>query len=59
MENKTFLIGNLALNQPCSLSEQCSGSPYASCLGGMCSCIVGYTAENSNDCVQSMPSVSK
>lgn len=59
MEKKPFLIGNLALNQPCSLSEQCSGSPYASCLGGMCSCIVGYTAENSNDCVQSMPSVSK
>nr|XP_034330396.1 uncharacterized protein LOC105343881 isoform X2 [Crassostrea gigas] len=44
--------GNLALNQSCSLSEQCVGSPYASCLGGKCSCIEGYTAENETSCVQ-------
>ncbi|XP_065925084.1 prion-like-(Q/N-rich) domain-bearing protein 25 [Magallana gigas] len=44
--------GNLALNHPCSFSEQCSGSPYASCLGGICSCIEGYTAEESTYCVE-------
>nr|XP_034330406.1 uncharacterized protein LOC105322814 isoform X7 [Crassostrea gigas] len=45
--------GNLTLNQTCFLSEQCAGSPYASCLGGICSCIEGYTAKNSTNCVQS------
>ncbi|XP_065925664.1 uncharacterized protein [Magallana gigas] len=45
--------GNLTLNQTCSFGEQCVGSPYASCLGGICSCIEGYTAKNSTDCVQS------
>uniref|UniRef100_A0A8W8IUG0 EB domain-containing protein n=1 Tax=Magallana gigas TaxID=29159 RepID=A0A8W8IUG0_MAGGI len=49
--------GNLALNQSCSLSEQCVGSPYASCLGGKCSCIEGYTAENETSCVQIKVSV--
>lgn len=44
--------GNLTLNQTCSFSEQCVGSPYASCLGGICSCIEGYTAKNFTDCVQ-------
>eukprot|EP00105_Crassostrea_gigas_P039433 XP_019923581.1 PREDICTED: tenascin [Crassostrea gigas] len=44
--------GNLALNQSCSFSEQCAGSPYASCLRGKCSCIEGYTAEGSTYCVQ-------
>lgn len=50
----TFCIGNLALNQSCSFSEQCKGSPNASCLGGKCSCNQGYTAEESSHCVQSM-----
>uniref|UniRef100_K1PGB4 Uncharacterized protein n=1 Tax=Magallana gigas TaxID=29159 RepID=K1PGB4_MAGGI len=36
----------------CSFSEQCAGSPYASCLRGKCSCIEGYTAEGSTYCVQ-------
>lgn len=47
-------IGNLALNQSCSFSEQCAGSSYASCLRGKCSCIEGYTAEGSTYCVNSM-----
>eukprot|EP00105_Crassostrea_gigas_P028133 XP_011449685.1 PREDICTED: uncharacterized protein LOC105343881 isoform X3 [Crassostrea gigas] len=44
--------GNLALNQSCSFSEQCAGSPYTSCFGGTCSCIEGYTAENATSCDQ-------
>lgn len=51
----TLWIGNLALNQPCSFNEQCAGSPYASCLERYCSCIEGYTAMNSTNCVKSMP----
>lgn len=47
-------IGNLALNEPCSFSEQCLGSPNASCLGRKCSCIEGYTAKESTHCVQSI-----
>lgn len=50
----TVWIGNLALNQSCSFSEQCARLPYASCLGGNCSCVDGYTAENATSCVQSM-----
>lgn len=49
--------GNLALNQSCSFSEQCAGLPYASCLGGNCSCVDGYTAENATSCVQSQKSI--
>lgn len=49
-----FWIGNLVLNQTCSFSEQCTGSPYSSCLGGKCSCIEGYTAKNVTSCIQSM-----
>lgn len=49
--------GNLALNQSCSLSEQCVGSPYASCLGGKCSCIEGFTAKNATSCIQSQTSI--
>nr|XP_034330407.1 uncharacterized protein LOC105332499 [Crassostrea gigas] len=46
-------IATLALNQSCTLSDQCAGSPYASCFGGKCTCIEGYAAENSTKCVQS------
>lgn len=35
-------------------SEQGTGSLYASCIGGTCSCIERYTAENATSCVQSM-----
>uniref|UniRef100_A0A8W8IY64 EGF-like domain-containing protein n=1 Tax=Magallana gigas TaxID=29159 RepID=A0A8W8IY64_MAGGI len=49
--------GNLVLNQTCSLSEQCTGSPYASCLGGKCSCIEGYTAKNVTSCIQIQTSI--
>ncbi|XP_065925492.1 uncharacterized protein [Magallana gigas] len=53
MRNEICSKRNLALNQSCSFSEQCAGSPYASCLEGYCSCMQGYTARNSTDCVQS------
>nr|XP_034330557.1 uncharacterized protein LOC105319457 [Crassostrea gigas] len=49
--------GNLVLNQTCSFSEQCTGSPYSSCLGGKCSCIEGYTAKNVTSCIQSQTSI--
>eukprot|EP00105_Crassostrea_gigas_P028131 XP_011449683.1 PREDICTED: uncharacterized protein LOC105343881 isoform X1 [Crassostrea gigas] len=49
--------GNIVLNQSCSFRDQCAGSPYASCLGGICSCIEGYTAENATSCIQSEKSV--
>lgn len=49
-----YFVANLPLNQSCLLNDQCSGSPYASCLGDKCSCIEGYQAVNSTDCVLSM-----
>ncbi|XP_065937240.1 uncharacterized protein [Magallana gigas] len=45
---------NLSLNTSCIFNDQCSGSPYASCLGEKCSCIEGYEAVNSTDCVLSI-----
>lgn len=45
------LQGNLSLNQSCTTTDQCSRNPYASCLGGKCSCIEGYAASSSSDCV--------
>lgn len=42
---------NLSLNMSCVVNDQCSGSPYASCRGGRCSCIEGFIALNSTDCV--------
>lgn len=49
--------GNLALNQSCYFGEQCTGSPYTSCLGEKCSCIEGYTAKNSTGCAQITKSI--
>lgn len=43
-----------SLNQSCTTTDQCSGNPYASCLGGKCSCIEGYAASSSSDCVLGM-----
>lgn len=48
-------IETLALNQSCALSDQCAGSPNATCFGGKCTCIEGYSVENSTKCVQSKP----
>lgn len=48
-------IETVALNQSCTSSDQCAGSPYASCFGGKCTCIEGYTSENTAKCFQSMP----
>lgn len=48
-----YFVANLSLNQSFIVNDQCSGSPYASCLGEKCSCIEGYIAVNSTDCVLS------
>lgn len=45
------LQGHLTLNQSCITTDQCLGLPYASCLGGTCSCIEGYAASSSSNCV--------
>lgn len=49
-----YFVANLSLNKSCIFNDQCSGSPYASCLGDKCSCIEGYQAVNATDCVLSM-----
>lgn len=48
------LLGNLTLNQSCTTADQCLGLPYASCLGGKCSCTEGYDVSNSSYCVLSI-----
>ncbi|XP_065937241.1 uncharacterized protein [Magallana gigas] len=54
MVNHACHEANLSLNTSCIFNDQCSGSPYASCLGEKCSCIEGYEAVNSTDCVLSI-----
>ena len=48
------LKGNVSLGDACILYPQCLGSPNASCLDGICSCIEGYVPDNSSKCIQSM-----
>lgn len=48
------ILGHLTLNQSCITTDQCLGLPYASCLGGTCSCIEGYAASSSSNCVLGM-----
>ncbi|XP_065938817.1 uncharacterized protein [Magallana gigas] len=45
--------GDLPLNESCTYDSQCLGYPYASCVGGKCSCIKGYSAKDSSVCVPS------
>lgn len=45
---------NIPLNQSCDFNEQCTGSRYATCLDGACTCTEGYIATNSSECVVGM-----
>nr|XP_022296134.1 uncharacterized protein LOC111105927 [Crassostrea virginica] len=42
------------LNQTCEINAQCMGTPYATCLGGVCTCIEGYKPTTSSECVLKM-----
>nr|XP_022297563.1 uncharacterized protein LOC111106959 [Crassostrea virginica] len=56
MVNGHCVKENIPLNQSCDLNEQCIGSRYATCLDGICTCIEGYTATNSTECVLELQS---
>lgn len=40
---------NLELNDPCEFSEQCI-QPFAVCFHGICKCMTGYSAFDTNNC---------
>ncbi|XP_078339755.1 uncharacterized protein LOC111109898 isoform X2 [Crassostrea virginica] len=54
-QGQTCYKGNVSLGDACILYPQCLGSPNASCLDGICSCIEGYVPDNSSKCIQSFP----
>lgn len=49
----TFIPGNLTLNDPCELTEQCS-QPFSVCFHGKCQCINGYSALEGKGCLKGL-----
>lgn len=56
MEEKC-LKRNLQLNDSCELTEQCT-QPFSVCLQGKCKCINGFSAYDTDSCLQGLLSLS-
>nr|XP_022301262.1 uncharacterized protein LOC111109445 isoform X2 [Crassostrea virginica] len=51
MVNGHCVKESVLLNQTCEINAQCMGTPYATCRGGVCTCIEGYKPSTSSECV--------
>lgn len=50
--NYFLCIGNLSLNQLCTVHEQCSSLNYSRFVEEKCTCMEGYTGENLTHCIK-------